>query len=123
MADPQVVEYVKSNLKKGVAIEGIKSTLRKSGWPEEAIAEGVEAAQGAPVRPGPVAGQPPAVNAEKGEEKKSGGRTKIIIALVVFCILFILFIYVAVTMVSDFRQMFPGSENVLPENLLLTGSG
>jgi len=108
MANPKVAEYIKKNLNNGIGIEDIKSSLRQSGWPEEDIKNGVEEVQGVAPTPGPDPQQ-----TKKPEEKKKGHK-KLIVALIIFVIILILFIYVAVSIVSDFKEMFPGAGDMIP---------
>jgi len=110
MADPKVVEYIKNNLNKGTGIEGIKSSLRQSGWPEDQIKQGVAEVQGSVPQPGPVPSTPQAKQPE-GEKK---GHKRLIVALIILLILLIVFLYVAVNIVSDFREMFPGAGDMIP---------
>jgi hypothetical protein len=115
MADPTAVKYVRDNLDKGVAVEDIKSSLRQSGWPEQQISEAVAEVQGAAPQPGPPAEAPAPEQAQTGEKK--GGHKKLIVAVIVFIILFVLFLYVALSIVMDFKDMFPGAGDAIPVSI------
>lgn len=115
MADPKVVEYIKNNLNKGTGIEGIKSSLRQSGWPEDQISQGVAEVQGGVPKPGPAAEAPaPSTPQTKQPEGEKKGHKRLIVALIILLIILILFLYVAVNIVSDFREMFPGAGDMIP---------
>ena len=51
MADQKIVEYVKTNLEKGLKVEEIKKALKESGWPDEEINKGVLEASFTPTQP------------------------------------------------------------------------
>jgi hypothetical protein len=111
MVDPKILEYIKANLdSKGTNTEQIKSSLRQSGWPDDQINAGFMQVQGTQPAPGPQA--QPATTAPGLPKKK--GRKKLMIALVVLFILIILFLYVSATIVTDFREMFPGGGDIIP---------
>ncbi len=121
MADSEIVRYIRENLSNGIGMEDIKSSLRQSGWSEDKISEGVAEVQGGSPRPGPVAEAVPASPQKAGKDGKKESHTKLIVALIIFCILFILFLYVAMSIVSDFNEMFPEAGNMLLINT--QGSG
>lgn len=112
MADPKITEYIKTNLGAGRGAEEIRSALRQSGWPEDQITMGFQTVQGTQPRPSlPAEPGKPSGQAAEGKKK---GRGKLIIALVVFFLILFLFLYVAVNIVGDFREMFPNAGDIIP---------
>jgi hypothetical protein len=109
MADQKIVDYVKENLQKGVAIEDIKGSLRESGWPQEEVEKGLqEASGGSPAPPEAPAGTPgPKAPAQGGEKEKKKGHKKLILALIIMLILVFLVLYVAASIIDSFAEMYP----------------
>ncbi len=111
MANPQVVNYIRSNLSNGVRLEDIKSSLRQSGWPEADITAGVAEVQGMQE---PALSSLPATSGEQQPRMKKKGHKKLIVAVIVLIILVILFLYTAVDIIMTFREMFPGAGDSMP---------
>ena len=120
MTNPNQIAYIKDSLKNGLGIEDIKSALRQQSLSEDQITAAINEAQGVqqPVQPQPTpsmkASPPPGQVQVQNPPEKKKGRGKVIVALIVFFILLILFLYVSVTIVGDFRTMFPNSGDILP---------
>jgi len=112
MANQEIVGYIKRNLENKVGMDSIKSALLQSGWPLNEIEEAIQEVNmtGAAQLPEQKVPAPQA-----GEKK--GVSKKLIIAVIVLIILFVVFLYVAVKIVTDFRTMFPGGGDIIPMNV------
>lgn len=114
ITNDEIVEYIRSSLEKGYDIEGIKSSLRQSGWPEYEIESSVAAVQSVNTKP---QDQPLKTTGGQEQPVKKVVSKKLIIAVVVLIIIVILFLYVAVKIVTDFKTMFPGGGSIIPGNI------
>lgn len=116
MADPKIIEYIKTNLDSGRSADEIRSALRQSSWSEEQINTGFQSVQGQ--QPGPsLLAEPRKPAGQTGPEVKKKGKWKVIIALIVFFLLLFLFLYVAAGIVEGFKEMFPNSGDAIPINI------